>query len=77
MDIAGITATGKEELLRTVEESADAANLLGLEAVLGRFEAVLLQEGALTASEQLVETADCTVRATARMAHLMRSSGLF
>lgn len=74
MNKAEMTVTGMEEMLRAVEESADVANLVALEMAIGSFEA---GEGGPPCSDRLVKSADCAVRATADMARLMRSSGLF
>ena len=73
MSKAEIAVARMDEVLSAVEESTDAANLLVLEAALGRFEA----EGVAAADGQLCQTAECAAQATADMAHLMGSAGLF
>lgn len=77
MNEAGITVKGMDEVLRTVEESADATNLLVLEMALGRFDTQPSGEEGAAAGEQLVQAADRAARATAEMARLMRAAGLF
>nr|WP_246551554.1 hypothetical protein [Geobacter hydrogenophilus] len=62
-----------EEVLRTIEESADTANLLALEIAIEGWETAPVRQR----DDQLAEAADRAVRATADMACLLRSSGLF
>ncbi|MBT0893683.1 chemotaxis protein [Geobacter hydrogenophilus] len=70
---AGATVRGMEEVLRTIEESADTANLLALEIAIEGWETAPVRQR----DDQLAEAADRAVRATADMACLLRSSGLF
>gem|GEM_PF-2700420 len=74
MNTSEITMTGMEKVLRAVEDSADAANILALEMAIGSFEA---GDDGPACTDRLLKTADCAVRATGDMARLMRSAGLF
>ena len=71
MDKAETMVTAREEVLRSAEKAADAANLMALELAIGSFEA------GLACSDRLVTAAEHAVGATARMALLMRSGDHF
>ena len=76
MNEAGATVKEMGEMLRAVEEAADAANLMALEMVLGRFESESFRDGRGVADEQVARAVDHAERATAGMARFMRSAGL-